>query len=207
MSRTGKSNLSARRVYHGKHRFEHWYRDNQVYFITARCHEKYPAFASQLAKEIFWERFEQYTEKHRFRPWITSLMDNHYHTLGFLEQGAALAPMMKRIHGSVAKLVNDELEAARGFKSPCLCGRLIPFWGDGRKTYFDGCIRDETQARRAYRYVMQQSVRHGICGDWREYPHTIVKVEMDRAIQRATELNAFLRGVRYRRYEHTGRGD
>jgi REP element-mobilizing transposase RayT len=210
MNRTEKSNQSARRVYRGKHRFEHWYRNNQVYFITARCHGKHPAFASERAKGIFWERFEQYAEKYRFRPWITSLMDNHYHTLGYLGQGSALVPMMKGIHGSIAKLVNDELEArggARGFKSPCLGGRLIPFWGDGRKTYFDGCIRDETQAKRAYRYVMRQSERHGICGDWREYPHTIIKVEMDRAIQRATELDAFLRGVRYRRYEHTGRGD
>ncbi len=220
MRGTEKSNQSARRVYENKHRFEHWYRDNQVYFITARCCDKYPAFASQLAKEIFWEKFDQYTEKHQFWPWITSLMDNHYHTLGYLKRGAGLAPMMKGIHGSIAKLVNDVLEAragrsgearderggeARGLKSPCLGGRLNPFWGDGRKTYFDGCIRDETQASRAYRYVMLQSERHGICRDWREYAHTRVAVEMDRAIERSTELDAFLRGVRYKRYE--GRGD
>ncbi len=198
---TTKSNQSANRVYKNRHRFEHWYRDNQVYFITARCHGKFLAFTSERAKDIFWEKFDHYTVKHNFRPWITSLMDNHYHTLGYLKRGSDLAPMMKGIHGSVAKLVNDlnEGDTAGGLKSPC---RLVPFWGDGRKTYFDGCIRDETQAQRAYRYVKLQSQRHGICSDWREYRHTRVKVEMDCALRRATELDAFLRGVRYKRYEN-----
>lgn len=209
MNTTTKSNQSANRVYKNRHRYEHWYRDNQVYFITARCHDKYLAFASERAKEIFWEKFDHYTKKHNFRPWITSLLDNHYHTLGYLKRGLELAPMMKGIHGSVAKLVNDLIEPshqAGRLKSPCLVrGCLVPFWGDGRKTYFDGCIREETQAQRAYRYVKLQSERHGICSDWREYPHTRIRVEMDRAVQRATELNAFLRGVRYKRYED-GRG-
>jgi hypothetical protein len=41
----------------GNHRFEHWYRDNTVYFITARCRDKYPAFQSRAAQEVFWDRF------------------------------------------------------------------------------------------------------------------------------------------------------
>jgi len=108
--------------------------------------------------------------------------------------------MMKRFHGSVAKLVNDLIEAG-GFQSPCLTdGRLSPFWRDGRNTYFDGCIRDEKQAQRAYRYIMLQSERHDICDDWSEYPHTRIRVECERAVKRATELSAYLRGVRYKRY-------
>ena len=44
--------------------------------------------------------------------------------------------MMQRLHGSVAKLVNDLLPQ-----------RLTPFWRDAEgKGYFDGCIRDEKQA-------------------------------------------------------------
>jgi hypothetical protein len=30
-----KSSISSDEYYDGNHRFEHWYRDNQVYFITA----------------------------------------------------------------------------------------------------------------------------------------------------------------------------
>jgi len=31
------------------HRFEHWYGDNTIYFITSRCRDKFPAFQSDEA--------------------------------------------------------------------------------------------------------------------------------------------------------------
>jgi hypothetical protein len=49
-----------------KHRFEHWYVDNQVYFITARCRDRFPAFNSDEAKQIFWNKFEQYAAQFNF---------------------------------------------------------------------------------------------------------------------------------------------
>ena len=58
---TQKSSSSSEEHYRGRHRFEHWYRDNQVYFITARCWDKYPAFASEAAKAIYWDRSGYYT--------------------------------------------------------------------------------------------------------------------------------------------------
>jgi hypothetical protein len=99
--------------------------------------------------------------------------------------------MMQRLHGSVAKLVNDTLGA-----------RLKPFWYDtGKQGCFDGCIRDVLQATRAYRYTLLQAVRHGIVRDYRDYPHTRVFVDRDRAIARAVELYALLEDVPYARYE------
>src|SRR5687767_2399574 len=86
---------------------EHWYRDNTVYFITARCRDRCPAFESDEAKLVFWDRFDHWTKHYRFMPYVTTLMNNHYHTEGYLEIGDNLGPMMQRIHGSVAKLVND----------------------------------------------------------------------------------------------------
>ena len=176
--------------YQGKHCYEHWLVDNQVYFVTARCRDRFPAFASEAAKAIFWDRFDHYTSEFGFVPWVTSLMGNHYHTLGYLREGQYLPSMMQRIHGSIAELVNDTLPSRR-----------TSFWRDGKgREYFDGCIRDERLARLAYRYTLRQAVRHGIVRDWREYPHTRVKVELDSAIRRARELRAFLEGVRYKRY-------
>ena len=124
-------------------------------------------------------------------PWVTSLLANHYHTLGYLRVGKNLPKLMQRIHGSVAKLVND------------LLPKPFPkFWRDAKgMEYFDGCIRDEKQGRLAYRYILRQSIRHGITEDWREYPHTRVHVELEVAIKRALELNAFLEGVPYKRYQ------
>lgn len=87
----------------GGHRFEHWYRDNSVYFITARCRDGYPAFDLDEAKAVFWERFEYYAKQFGFVPWVATLMNNHYHFEGYLKVGENLGPMMQRLHGSVAK--------------------------------------------------------------------------------------------------------
>ena len=178
------------RIFQDRRRFEHWFVDNQVYFVTARCREQFPAFAKEAAKAVFWDRFDHYTQAHGFTPWVTSLLDNHYHTIGYLQLGENLPKMMHRIPGSVAKLVNDQLPRRR-----------LQFWGDARgREYFDGCIRDEKQARLAYRYTLTQGVRHGIANRWEDYPHTHVQVELERAIARSRELNAFLQGVPYKRY-------
>lgn len=175
----------------GKHRFEHWYRDDTVYFITSKVRDGFRAFASEDAKRIFWDRFDHWTVVFGFVPWVTTLLVNHYHTVGYLRVGDNLGTMMQRIHGSVAKLVNDTLSQ-----------RHLPFWrSDGVKDYFDGCLRDQVQCRRAYRYTLTQSVRHGICADYHLYPHTHVQIALDRGIKRALELNAFMTGIPYDRYD------
>jgi len=185
-----KSSISRDKYYQNHHRFEHWYVDNCVYFITSRCRNKFPAFESEAAKQIFWKKFEQYTSEFDFVPWITTLMHNHYHTVGYLKKGENLREMMRLLHGSVSKLVNDTLAQ-----------RLRPFWYDsGKQGYFDGCLRDEIQADRTYRYIRRQGIRHlGAKGI--HYPHTRINIDKDRAIRRALGLNAFLRGVPYKRYE------
>ena len=97
---------------------------------------------------------------------------------------------MQRLHGSVAKLVNDLLPERR-----------LNFWRDAKgHEYFDGAIRDERQGRLAYRYTLMQAVRHGFADDWRSYPHTRVNVNVESAIRRSLELDAFLDGVPYKRY-------
>jgi REP element-mobilizing transposase RayT len=189
--RVRKTSRSSTAAHGDLHRFEHWLADNQVYFITARCRDKFSAFASDAAKDVFWRQFDKYTNEFGYVPWVTSLVDNHCHTIGYLKIGDKLPTMMQRLHGSVAKLVNDLLPA-----------RHLPFWRDAEgKGYFDGCIRDEKQARLAYQYTLTQAVRHGIVRDWRMYLHTRVNVELESAIRRSHELKAFLEGVPYKRYQ------
>ena len=190
-----KGSHKAEEYFGSQHRFEHWYCDNMVYFITARCRGKTHAFDQESCKLIFWDRFDHYTAKFGFVPFVTSLMSNHYHTLGYLRQGENLGPMMKGIQGSVAKLVNDQL-----------IERLTPFWTDaGHQNYFDGCIRDEVQCRRAYRYVLTQCRRHGVCESPVDYPHTRQRVGLEQAVARALEKNAFMTGVPYARYARKDR--
>jgi hypothetical protein len=82
------------------------------------------------------------------------------------------------------------------------------FWREsGNRDYFDGCIRNEKQCRLAYKYTQRQSVRHGIARDWREYPHTQVTIDLERGLKRATELQAFLESVPYKRYTNPPKTD
>lgn len=46
----------------------------------------------------------------------------------------------------------------------------------------------------------RQSVRHRLSSDFRKYPHTHVRVELERGVRRALELKAFLDDVPYPRY-------
>jgi hypothetical protein len=188
-----KGGSTGKEYFDGKRRFEHWYRDNTIYFITARCRNGVTAFDSAEAQAVFWDRYDQYTSAHGYTPIVTTLMNNHYHSLGHLRVGLELREMMRKLHGSVAKLVNDVLDV-----------RLVPFWNEDKRykhNYFDGCIRDELQMRRAYRYTLMQAVRAGIVTDWRQYLGTRVDVELELAVKRAKELNAFLENVPYKRYE------
>jgi hypothetical protein len=190
MGRFRKTSYTAHERFGGNHRFEHWYRDNTVYFITSRCREGYHAFISREARDVFWDRFAHWAREHHFTPFVTTLLSNHYHTIGYLKLGSDLGEMMRKLHGSVAKLVNDLLPKRRR-----------PFWRErGNKDYFDGCIRDEKQCRLAYRYTLTQSVRHSIAKRWEDYPDTRVGVDIDRAVARANELQAFLNDVPYERY-------
>lgn len=194
MPEFSRSDPSANERFKGQHRFEHWYRDNTVYFITARCCDKYPAFASEQAKAIFWDRFDCYTTKHGFNPWVTTILDNHYHAPGYLRVGVELKQLMRKLHGSVAKLVNDVLPVRR-----------VPFWcEDEHNDYFDGCIRDAVQLDRAFRYTRDQAVRAGIVRNWREHAHTRVLIDLPAAMRQAVELGVYFPDVPYQRYVRRG---
>jgi hypothetical protein len=186
-----RSNPSTREYWQGKHRFEHWYRDNQVYLITARTRGGTPVFEAEAAKAVFWDRFAHYAGLHGFDAWVTSLLVNHYHTVGYVPVGVELKEMMRKLHGSVAKLVNDLLAV-----------RLVPFWGEREnRDYFDGSLRDETQLTRSYVYVLRQATRHGVCRDYREYPHTRVTLGLQESVAFARQRRALMYRVPYARYE------
>ena len=46
--------------------------------------------SSQRGKAIFWDRFDYYTKLHGFTPCVTTLINNHYHTEGYLKRGEEL---------------------------------------------------------------------------------------------------------------------
>ncbi len=59
----------------------------------------------------------------------------------------------------------------------------------------------KNSGRLAYRYILTQSVRHGLCANWSQYRYTHINIELERALRRALELGAFMENVPYRRYQ------
>ena len=52
----------------------------------------------RFTETIFWDRFNYYAVKYGFVPWIISLLDNHYHTLGYLRIGESLRHQAQNLH-------------------------------------------------------------------------------------------------------------
>ncbi len=50
---------------------------------------------------------------YHFTPWVTSLLNNHDHVVGYNKFGHDLKHIMQRLHSSVAKRVNDLLPELR----------------------------------------------------------------------------------------------
>jgi hypothetical protein len=185
-----RSGISRNAWYDGKHKFEHWKRDRSVYFITARVRDKLPVFQTPEVCAIFWEKFERFSSQHGFDPWIASLLLTHYHFVGFLQKGAELGEMMRKLHGSVAWLVCKQLNIQHK-----------PFWRDDEHNdYFDGCLRDENQLTRTYCYTHTQAVRAGLVNRPEEYPNTKVYRSLADCLLIAREQNALMMDVPYARY-------
>ena len=126
--------------------FQHWYRDNQVYFITARCRDGFPTFASDAAKAVFWDRFVHYTAMHQFQPRVATLMNNHYH-LVLQTPEPNLSRGMQWLNGTYAAWFNRRYNRS---------GHLF----HGRFKAF--LIEKETYFAEVLRYVALNPVRAGI---------------------------------------------
>jgi hypothetical protein len=193
--RFDSSGKSRKEWYEGRYQFEHWYRDESVYFITSRVRDKLPVFITPETCDIFWQKFEQYTAQHGFDPWVASLLNTHYHFVGLTSKGEDLREMMRKLHGSVAWLVCKELKIQHK-----------PFWRDDEHNdYFDGCLRDEDQLRRSYRYTHTQAVRAGLVRDPNKYPNTKVYRALEECVRIARERKALMEGVAYARYQKSQR--
>jgi hypothetical protein len=61
-----------------------------------------------------------------------------------------------------------------------------------------GDITDSSTGIGTGRFI---SSRHAATSGFRRYPHTHVDIDLDAGVRRALQLQAFMEGVRYKRYE------
>ena len=179
----------------GSHRFEHWIKDNQLYFLTSCTNGKAHVFQTEETQAIFLKCFDNWHERSGLKVCVISLLSNHYHLVGYAKSGQQLIDFIRGLHSSTARYLNQLLDLP-----------LRPFWREaGGQSYFDGCLRDEGQASKAWTYTRDQAVKAGLVRTYHDWPGTRVIVEREPMVRRATQLDAYLRGVPYKRYEKSHR--
>lgn len=136
------------------HHPPHIYLDRRIYFITGRTVGGFAFFPDEADKEMLRDVLSRSCGKFSVEMIAWTLLDNHYHLLAKLEEGAALPRWVGNLNANSARVLN----AAAG--QP---GRQI-WWN-----YWDYCIRDEGDYYRHLNYIHQNCVKHGYASDMAEY--------------------------------------
>jgi len=129
-----------------KHHPLHIYKDNELYFITARTIKKEKFFNTAEKKGIFHRTLKSVLEKYGYHLYAWIVLGNHYHFLMKAITGENLKFFVKDLHSLSAKEIN---------KSDDQAGRKIWF------QYWDRCVRDEKDFYFHFNYIHHNPVKHG----------------------------------------------
>jgi len=127
------------------HHPPHIFRDNTLYFITARTINKKSFFNSDEKKEILRKVIKEAIKRFEISCYAWVILDNHYHLLMRIKEGKYLSKFIQNIHTNSSRLLN---------KLEDLQGRNIWF------QYWDRCIRDERDFWKHFNYIHHNPVKH-----------------------------------------------
>ena len=129
-----------------KHHPFHFYRDDTIYFVTARIIEKIKFFSTREKKEILRGTLKDVLKRYGYKLYAWVILDNHYHLLIKANKGDDLKFFVRDLHSLSAKRLNELENQA---------GRKIWF------QYWDRCIRDEKDFFKHFNYIHHNLVKHG----------------------------------------------
>jgi REP element-mobilizing transposase RayT len=158
---------------HSRHHHPpHIFRDNTIYFITARTIKKESQrkletfiatsvevsdyrrdslqntnmyFYNNARKDVFVEVFKKSIKKYDIKIFAWVLLDNHYHLLIKINKKEALTRFIQNLHANSARLLN-KLDNTKGRK----------IWYQ----YWDHCIRDEKDFYKHFNYIHNNPIKH-----------------------------------------------
>jgi REP element-mobilizing transposase RayT len=85
----------------------HIYKDDTIYFITARTVEKEKLFDIEKKKKIFYRTLKNVLERYNYLLYAWTILDNHYHLLMKIAEGENLKFFVKDLHALSAKRLNE----------------------------------------------------------------------------------------------------
>ena len=125
-----------------------------VYFVTARCRDRFSHFDSDMRRDYLTERLHALTVHYGWTLEAWAVLSNHYHFVAQSPAKADLPKLLRHLHGDTARYVNL-LDTKPG--------RSI--WQNYRETHLT--------LPRAYlarlNYVHQNAVHHGLVAVATEY--------------------------------------
>ena len=130
---------------HKKHHPLHIYKDDALYFITARTVKKEKFFNTSEKKRIFRQTLKSVLEKYSYQLYAWIILDNHYHFLMKIATGENLKFFVKDLHSLSAKRINELDNQIR---------RKIWF------QYWDYCPRNEKDFYQHLNYIHHNPVKH-----------------------------------------------
>jgi len=137
------------------HHPPHIYLDNAWYIISASTLDRVPLLRSERAKAFVRDKLNALIPEFgiALRAWV--ILDNHYHLLLRTRLGQELPRLLRRLHGSVSRQVNEW---------DGINGRQV--WHN----YWDTSIRDEAGLWTRFNYVHQNPVKHGYVDSPEDWP-------------------------------------
>ena len=148
-----KSAATKTESFKSHHRYEHWYLDNQIYFITARCRDSLPRLRERSSEDNLLGPLRSLHKTLRL------CTVDHKPTRQPLPH-ARLSPYRRKPRPDDATPARFHRKTSQ--RHPTTTTACHSGAKSGNRDYFDGCIRNEKQCRLAYKYTQRQSVRHGI---------------------------------------------
>ncbi len=137
-----------------RHNPPHLFLDNQVYFITAACHEKQPFLRNAEIKAFLRETLFDFAERVDWQMDNWVILDNHYHFSIKSKLGKDLSYLMGNVHRKTAKYIREHVDVA-----------IPTVWWN----YCDYCPRNEADYFKHLNYMLYNPVRHGYAIDLKEY--------------------------------------
>jgi len=124
----------------------HLLADNATYFITARTLCKIHYFDTFNKKQIVLDQIKRAQKKFQIKIYAFAILNNHYHLLIEILQGADLPKVMQLISGGSSFLLNKNCQIKKNI------------W----RGYWDKLIKNEDMFIKVYAYILGNPLKHKV---------------------------------------------
>jgi REP element-mobilizing transposase RayT len=133
-----------------------WSQSGQIYLVTAATAGRQPFFSDWNAASTAARAINDQAQRPGAHLFCWVLMPDHWHGLLQLQEGVALASVLRRIKGASARAVNLRL------------GRTGSVWMAG---FHDRALRRDEDVMEAARYIVANPLRASLVSRIGDYPY------------------------------------